>query len=151
MLVYTAAFDNVAITTAIEFLELTAPSDAAIVILGAELSQSTEAGDAQAEQLRVMFRRYSAAGTGGTALDERPHMVGYPAAGATVTNARTVGTASADLWSNAWNIQAGMIYKPSPEERVYVSPSGIVAFELMAAPADSVSFSGCITWGEIGG
>lgn len=151
MLVYTASFDAPGATSAATtLLELTAGASCVAVIIEASITQTTDYGDAEAEGIRILMRRYSSNGTGGTGLVENPHMTNYPAAGSAVVRNASGGTATANLPAEGANIQAGYFYKPVPEARIYVPAGGIIGWELMAAPTDAITFSGYVTWGEIG-
>ena len=56
-LVYTASFDGIAKTAAGDFIEIAAPADAAVVLIGGHLGQSLDFGDAAAEMLRISLAR----------------------------------------------------------------------------------------------
>jgi len=150
---YTATFDNITVSALQDLLTITAPSDAAVVILEGELSQQGDYGDAQAEGLRITINRYATAGSGGTTLTSRPHEVGFPTAGSTVVrNNTSLGGTATLLMSRNWNIQAPIFHIPVPETRWVISPSGVFAITLPTAPTpDSLQMSGWITFAEIGG
>lgn len=152
-LVYTATFDNVTVSALQDLITITAPSDAAVVILEGELSQQNDYGDAEAEGLRITLNRYATAGSGGSSVTPRPHHVGFPAAGSTVTrNNTSLGGTATLLVSRNWNIQMPLFHIPIPETRWTISPSGVFAITLPAAPTpDAIIMSGWITFVEIGG
>ena len=151
-MMYTAVFTDVAVTVAQDFFELTAPSDAVVVIHSCYIFQNTDFGDAAAEGLTINITRYSTGGSGGANATERPLEVGFPASGSAVeTNNTTQGGTPVVIHSEGFNVQAGWAYRPTPEERPVVSPSGIIAIELPSAPADSLTMSGTLTFEEIGG
>lgn len=151
-LVYASVFGGIAVTAVQDLFQLTAPADAAVILLSVRLSQSSDAGDLAAEMLRVEIARATTGGSGGTAITEEPLQAGFPAAGSAVVRQQTtVATGLTILVEDGWNIQAGWLYQPPPEERIVVSPSGIIVVSLPLAPADSLTMSGTITWAEIGG
>lgn len=150
---YTASVGAVAVTAAQDFFELVAPSDAVVVIHSIYIGQYTDAGDSEAEMLPVQINRNTASGSGGSALTARPHEVGDAAFGGTVeaNNTTQAGGTETVLVQEAFNIQAGWFYKPTPEERIVLSPSGQIVVELPVAPTDSITMQGSITFEEIGG
>ena len=152
--VYSASFDGVAVTAIQDLFELVAPSDAAVVLHSAYVGQSSDSGDSESEMLRVTISRTdnTASGTGGTAPTARPHEAGDAAFGGTVeVNNTTQATVTTVVQAYAFNIQAGWFYQPVPEERIVLSPSGTLVVELPAAPSDSLTMSGTITFEAIGG
>lgn len=149
--VYTASFDNVAVTAAQDFFEITAASGTIIRILSVFIGQSSDAGDAQAELLRIQINRYSTSGSGGSTPTARPHHVGDAAFGGTVeANNTTQGGTAVLLVAETANVQAGWYYTPTPEEQILSAVAGILAISLPAAPADSLTMSGRITFEVIG-
>lgn len=150
--VYTASVTDVAVTVAQDFFELTAPSDLVFCILSCHIGQSSDAGDAAAEMLTINITRYSTSGSGGSTPTARPHHVGDAATSVIEeANNTTQGGTPVVLFSEAFNVQAGWHYVPIPEERIWVSPSGIIAIELPVAPGDSLTMSGSITYEVFGG
>ena len=151
-MVYSAAVSEVAVSVIQDLVEITAPADAVVILHSVYVGQSTEEGDAAAEMLPINIVRYATGGSGGTLGTENPHEVGFPAAGGAVEfNNTTQGTTATLLLADAFNVQAGWQYRPTPEERIVVSPSGVLAVELPVAPADAMNANITITWEEIGG
>jgi len=151
-LVYTASFDGIAKTAAGDFIEIAAPADAAVVLIGGHLGQSLDFGDAAAEMLRISLARAATSGSGGTTATARPHQVGFPASGSVCeTNNTTPAGTKTIVKPFTFNIQAGWDYIPIPEDWLYLSPSGILVLDLISTPADSLTFSGWLTFMEIGG
>ena len=151
--IYTAQVSGIAVTAIQDFFEVNCPSDAVVVIHSIRIAQYSDVGDAAAEMLPVQISRSTgSAGSGGTVPTARPHQVGTVAFGGTVEVNNTVqaGTTVVVL-SDAFNIRSGWFYNPPPDERVVISPSGIVVVELPVAPADELTMEGSITFEEIGG
>lgn len=155
---YTTLFDGVAVTVAQDFFELTVPSDAAVIIHEVHIGQGTEEADAQAEMLRILLKRGIGAtsGSGGSTHTPAKLETGQAAAGSTVeinnTTAATAGGGSLTTFkADAFNVQIGWHYVPTPESRPVLSPSEILVVNLPDAPADSITFSGYIVFEEIGG
>lgn len=146
---YTASFAEIAVTAIQDALEVVAPSDGVVEILSARMSQSSDEGDAQAEMLPVTISRAATSGSGGASVTPRPHVVGHPAFGGTAerNNTTQAGTPTVII-ADCFNVQAGWLYVPVPEERIWLPPSGIAVMTLNVAPADSLTMSGSITFAE---
>ena len=149
---YSAELNGAVITTARDLFEITAPSDAVVKILCCRIGQTTEEGDAQAEMLSITIARYTGTdGTGGATPTPAPHELGYSAASSTVRTNVTEGATKTIVLNDAFNLQAGWLYQPLPEEMILLSPSGKLAIYLPATPDDSTTFEGTLTFEEIGG
>lgn len=156
---YVGEFTGVAKTAAGDMIELIAPSDAVLVIHEVKVTQSTEAGDAQSEQLDVVFKRASGtytSGSGGSTATPRPMNFGDAAFGGTLeTNNSTPASAGTGvlntLFTMAENVHNGWHYLPTPEARVVISPSQALVVALGTSPADSVTFNLYVVFEEIGG
>lgn len=149
---YAATFASVAVTAAQDLFTIGAPSDACVIIHSVQIGQSSDAKDAEDEQLPLLVHRPSAAGSGGTAGTARPLNVGDAAFGGTVDlNDTTQSTPGNIILADAFNVRAGWVWIPTPECRPVISPSGFLTIELAAAPADSLTMSGTVMLEEIGG
>lgn len=150
---YTASFEAVAVTAIQDLFEINAPSDAAVILHSFEIGQDSDAGDTEAEMLRCTISRApTASGSGGSTPTARPHNEGDAAFGGTVeANNTTQATGTVVLKPIPFNVQAGCVYQPTPEERIVISPGDRLVVELPAAPADSLTMSGSIVFEEIGG
>ena len=149
---YTAVFEEEAVTGAIDLFELVAPADMAVAIHGVMISQSSDAGDAESEQLQVLIHRGSTSGSGGTTPTPRPLVVSTTASTVTVECVNdTQGTEGVHIHAEAYNIMAGLTIWWPPEVRPIISPSGRLIVEQQTAPGDSVTMSGTIYFEEIGG
>jgi hypothetical protein len=150
--VYSAVFAGVAVTAAQDLFELNAPSTGVVEILSCRLGQSSDYGNTEAEGLRIgIHRSTGASGSGGSAPTARPHNpLDTAYAGTVEANNTTVATTLTQILSDVWNIQAGWLYVPIPEERIVIPPSGRLVFNLPAAPADSLTMSGTLTWQVLG-
>ncbi len=149
---YAASFNAVAVTAAQDFFELVAPSDAAVVVHSLCLGQSSDAGDAEDEQLNLLISRSAGGGSGGSTVTPSPMNVGDAAFGGTCeANNTTQATPGVALHSDAFNIRAGYQVWWTPETRPVLSPSGGLLVELTGAPGDSLTMSGTMVLEEIGG
>jgi len=149
---YSVTFEEVAVTSVRDLFEIVAPSDAAVVVHGLVVSQSSDAGDSQSEQLNLLIHRGSTSGTGGTTPTATPLAVGDAAFGGTVeVNNTTQGTEGTIVHSEAFNVMAGCQIWWTPETRPVISPSARLIVELQTAPSDSLTMSGTLYFEEIGG
>jgi len=146
---YAVCFENVAVTAAQDFFEITPADDKPIVIHACYLTQSTELGDAAEEQLRVkIIRGHATGGSGGTAptpasLDPAGSAAGFAAEVNNTTIAST-GT-TVDLHAECFNVRTGWIYIPTPEARPKASQANTtIVVRLMANPTDSITMSGTL-------
>ena len=153
---YSSVLDTAATAAAIDFFELLTPADAVAIIHSVRITQSTDAGDAQAEMLELVMRRVTGAptsGSGGT-TNENPLMQGAPAAGSICeagNSTKLTGGTSVDLLREGFNVQVGFFWTPTPEERIIISPSTRLVVELVTTPTDALDFHGTLIFEEIGG
>ncbi len=145
---YAVTFENVAVTAAQDFFEISPADDRPVLIHAIYLSQSTDVGDAAEEMLRVkIIRGHTTGGSGGTTPTPTPlsSSAGAAAGFTAEVNNTTIASAgtTVDLHAEAFNIRAGLAYIPTPEARPGASQANTtLVVRLMAAPADSLSMSG---------
>ncbi len=148
--VYTAVFEEVAVSVAQDLFELVAPATGVVVVHSVTISQSSDAGDAQAEMKNILIHRGTATGSGGTTVTPSPHNVGSAAFGGVCEANNTTQSAEGTfLWSEGFNVQIGFFYMPPPEDRIVIPPSGLFIVELQVAPDDALTMSGNIVFEEI--
>ncbi len=150
---YAITFSAVAITGAQDPLELTPADDIPLALIGWELFQTSDHGDAQAEGLSLtVIRGHTVGGSGGTSVTPAPLDPGDAAASFTAkVNNTTVASSgtTASLYAGGWNLQAGA-EKYFPEElRPRVKQSNTTLVVRMSAPADSITVNG-VFWVEEG-
>lgn len=145
---YTVEFENVAVSAQVDFFELTAGDDRPIELAGLVIGQSTEVATnvGEDEFLRYrIIRGHTSSGTGGATPTPVPIDPTDPAAGFTAdTNNTTIASAgtAVNLHSDTFNVRQGLqIWWPAEFGPATVQASLLVV-RLMAAPADSVTFSG---------
>jgi len=143
---------SVSVSAVQDFFEIVGPSDAITVIHKVTIIQSSEAGDANAEMLRVQISRSTGtSGSGGSTLTPRPHEEGDSAYGGTVeANNTTQATTTTVVVEDGFHTQAGWVWRPD-EGPIVISPSGRVVVEIPAAPSGAITMQGSITFEEIGG
>jgi hypothetical protein len=146
---YAVTFENVAVTAQVDFFELTPADDRPIYLHALHLSQSTEVADAQEEMMRVqVLRGHATSGSGGSAPTPAPlNPIDTAAAFTAETNNTTIASAgtTVSLYSEAFNVRSGLVQVWPPELRPMASQANTtIVVRLMAAPADSISFSGTL-------
>lgn len=151
---YKVTFAAVAATAPQDLFEINAPSDSPLLCHGWEVGQSTEAGDAADEQVRLEFiRGHATSGSGGSAFTALPRVTGDVAFGGTCeinnTTIASTGTAEA-MHATAFNVRAGHVFSPLPEARPHLAAGGRWVLRMNSTPADSISFSGTIIFEELG-
>lgn len=146
---YSVNFENVAVTAAQDFFEISPADDKPVRLLGLFLSQSTELGDAAEEMLRIqVIRGHSTGGSGGSAQTPVAINPGNPAAAfAAEVNNTTIaadGTAVI-LHSDTFNVRAGMQLFWTPETAPMASQANsTIVVRLLANPADSITMGGTL-------
>ena len=151
---FTAVFNNVAVTAIQDLFELVAPSTGIVVLHDIHLSQNTDVGDAAEEILRIeLTSGHTTSGSGGSAVTPVDVDFGDPAFGGTCEANNTTQAVSGTIvthyvWN--WNIRGPFDKIFTPETRPILRPSRRMCIELPAAPADSITMSGSITFEEIG-
>lgn len=148
---YTVSFAASAQTAAIDWFELIAGASVGIVLLGLDISQTTELGDAAEEQISWYIKRasgsYTSGSGGNTSVARPPVRAGDGAATFTAETLNTTqiavgsGTLTTMLQSS-FNLRAGLDKLWTPETAITCGGSQALAIGLGAAPADSVTWIG---------
>lgn len=147
MRTYTVEFDNLAIAVATtDILEFLAADDKPCRLLGWEIGQTSDVGDVQEEGVRLRWvRGNTTSGTGGSAITPRPCLEADVAAGlaceAGNTTAATAGTA-VNLATAPWNIRLPWDKWLPQDCEFSFGGTSLMVLRLVAAPADSLTFSG---------
>lgn len=155
---YAIHFNDVAVTAAQDLFEIVNPADSVMILHEFEITQSSDAGDAASEQLKVSVKKGigSTSGSGGSAATVSKIQTGDAAAGITAevnntSQAVAGGGSLTRLLAMAGHVQAGIHHLPTPECRLVFSPSEVCIISLDAAPTDSLTMSGYAIVEEIGG
>jgi len=152
---YTVEFENVAVTAAVDFFEITPADDKPCIVHAVFINQYTDFADAAEEILRYrVIRGHSTGGSGGAAPTPRPVNSTSAAAGfAAETNNTTIASVGSpvNLHSDCFNIRVGLQLILPPEMRWEVSQGQTtLVVRLMATPTDSLSMSGTLYVEELG-
>lgn len=152
-LMYSASFSVTGATAIQDLFSLLVTAPDMCIVHSIRIGQENIEGDANAEMLDIGIGRASAVGTVGSAPTAIAHMNGAPAASVTVrANDTTPGAGYTSLLQDAFNLQAGWLYLPTPEERVLMSAEAsndVFICKLLSAPAGSTDLVGSITWEEL--
>lgn len=142
-----------AITTVIDIVEITAGASHIGVIHSFEFGQTSDAGESELEQLEITVARVTTAGSGGAAITaSSPLRSGDSAYVSTINEFNGGRAVTANIMDiSAFNVMAGMVHKPTPEERIVVAPGTGLVFGLTVAPGDSISSTYRLVWEEVGG
>lgn len=152
---YYAPIDAAGVTAGQDVFELVPASEDPIRLWAFEISQVTEAGDAQAEQLELdLIRRTGTptSGSGGSAATGSPATQDDTATTATVeqdnTTAATGGTAET-LLKIGWPLLTFYRWDAPHEDAAFqVKDSDLIHLNLITVPADSVDIVGWVCYSE---
>lgn len=145
---YSVSFSGVAVSAAQDLFEYLVAADKVLTLHECHVSQSSDAGDSESEQLRCSIRRVTGSptsGSGGSTPTPRPLDPGDAAAGGTIEANNTTqisGGTNVVVAEECWNVMAGMHYVPTPEAKIDFTGQTRLVVELEAAPADAVTMSG---------
>lgn len=143
------------VSAAQDFFEVLAASGKPFVLIGFNLSQTSDYGDSASEGLQVLIKRATGSytsGSGGTTLAGSAagkHSTNDSNAGPTVefnntTQASAGSGALTTLFADSMNVQAGYTYCPIPEARFrFLSAEACIVS--ISAPADALTMNGTIT------
>ena len=149
-----AQFENVAVTAAQDFFEVTPAANKPMVIHGYGLHQTSDTGDAAEEILRIsLVRGHTTSGSGGSTVT--PALLASSADTASgdttveINNTTIASTAGTTLYVHGMNVRAGLEVWFPPEARPGVSAADTtIVLRLLAAPADSLTMGGWIVFEE---
>jgi hypothetical protein len=153
--IYTVDLTPTAVTVAADLIEITPASNKPIIIRGFSLGQTTDTGDAAEEIISLVWiRGHTTSGSGGSAPTPRPKNPSDTAAGFTAevfnTTAASAGT-GVNLNRHAWNVRSPIERPYTPEEAPEASAANTtLVLRMAAAPADSLTISGCVVVEELG-
>lgn len=145
-----------AFTAQIDIFELLSGSGHPIDLLGFEFGQITEFGDAQEEVLQVILKRVTASPTSGSGGGTSTPIATNPGGSATNATLETgnttklTGGTSVELARWAWQVRAGCLYVPTPDEIIRLDSATRFVLELATTPADSIGgIIGRISFAEL--
>lgn len=148
---YTATFIDIAVAAGQDFLSVQPAANRPIEICYVSLFQTSDFGDAQAENLAVsLVRGHTTAPSGGVAVT--PTLIGDSNAATSGVTARRNDTTIASggsvvtAYDMSFNVAAGLERWFPEDFRLRVQNAVWVNLRLRTAPADSLTMSGTIGW-----
>lgn len=145
---YTVQFTAVGVTAAQDLFEITPADDKPCEVVGLMIGQSSDAQDAQDEQLGLkVIRGFTASGSGGSAPTPAPLSSIDTAAGfaAEVNNTTPANTGTGvTLHADAFNVRAGYQLWLPEGCGWRVSQANTTLVVNLTAPADSLTMSGTL-------
>lgn len=146
---YSIPFSAVSISAAQDLFEILAASAKPFYLHEVVFAQSSDYGDAQAEGLSILIKKATGSytsGSGGTTPTAVKHATNDASAGPTpeVNNTSQASAGSGALTTiraDAFNVQAGYQYLPTPEQRILFLPTEACVVSI-TVPADAITGSG---------
>jgi hypothetical protein len=152
---YSVPFSATAVTAAVDVFEVLAATGKPFILHEVVIAQSSDFGDSQAEGLSILIKRgiTNTSGSGGSTVTPAKHATNDSSAGPTAeilntTQATSTGGSLTTIRADAWNVQGGYQYLPTPETRPLFLP-GEMCVVSMTAPADSITVSGTMVIEEL--
>lgn len=145
------------VSAAQDLLEILAASGKHVILHGLIISQSSDAGDTESEQLRVDVKRatgsYTSGSGGGTATIGKQNHADAAEAFTKERNNTTQAAAGSGalttLHSEAFNVQAGYQFIPTPEMRMNFAPAEALVVSI-PAPSDALTMMATAIVEELG-
>lgn len=154
--VFTGSFAGTSLTTFgnNDAFVLTAGSSTRVAIREVRLSQTSDFGDAEAEQISVYFGVGSTSTGGGSSITPQnlQRHSGAPSPASSLTGPSTTlasTTSVAVVWTGDLNVAAGLLYRASRDEQFVIEPSDRFTIRL-GTPNDALTAHGTIVFEELG-
>jgi len=153
---YSVPFSATAVTAAVDLFEVLAATGKPFILHEVVSAQSSDFGDAQAEGLSILIKKATGSytsGSGGSTVTPAKHATNDAAAGPTAeilntTQAIAGSGALTTIHADAFNVQGGYQYLPTPETRILFLP-GEACVVSMTAPGDSITVSATLKFEEL--
>jgi hypothetical protein len=153
---YSVPFSATAVSAAVDVFEVLASAAKPFILHEVVLAQSSDYGDAAAEGLSVLIKRATGSytsGSGGSTVTPAKHATNDAAAGPTAETNNTTQAAAGSgalttIRADAFNVQAGYQYLPTPEQRPFFLAAEACVVSI-TAPADAITLSGTLVFEEL--
>ncbi len=153
---YTVPFNQVSVSAAQDLFEILGAADKVTELAGLNLSQSSDAGDSESEQLHISVRRVTGSPTSGSggstvtpvALDPSDAAFGGTCEANNTT--QLSGGTNTVVMAESFNVMAGLPLVIPEEMRPRISGATRLLVELESAPNDAVTMDGYATIIEYG-
>ncbi len=146
---YTASFTDVAVSAQQDLFQIEAITIPAI-IHAIFISQTSDVGDAAAENLSIIIQRVTDDVTNDIVEALLDTGDGAALADLAVNETTELTTGAQIIHSEAWNIAMSFIWMPPPEMRITVQVGNAVVVNLNDTPADELTMSGTMYFEEAG-
>ena len=147
--VYSASFTEVAATAQQDLFQLEALT-VPLQLHAVYLSQSSDVGDASAENLSILIRRVTDAVTNDIAEVKIDSGDAAANADIAVNETTELTTGASTIHATTWNILNEFIFLPPPEMRPPAVIGDVICVNLNTPPADSLTISGTAYFSEMG-
>lgn len=157
--IYSGQFNSVNYDTSVQDLfEILLTATVVGILHEVKITQESDAGDAQSEQIAYQIKRGigNTSGSGGTTLAPNKHETGDAASvDAAIelnntTQAIAGGGSLITILEDCQNIHNGWHYLPTPEARIIFAPSEAIIVSIETIPSDTITLSGYVVWEELG-
>lgn len=150
-----ARFYFVSISTQQDLFELLAPSAKAIRLYRVVLTQTSEVGDAQEENLLILFKSgQTITGSGGTVANPVALSGGDVDDASSTVAVNNITKASGGtiktFWVDGWYVRSPFLWLPTEAERPIISPGTRMTIELAGTPADAMTANGLLVYEVLG-
>jgi hypothetical protein len=154
-MIYTAPFSAIAVSAVQDLWELNVHASTRVRLREVRFGQSSDSGDAAAEQLYITFvRGYTVSGSGGasvTPVNVSGHTGGLTAASAVERNNTTqASTSGTVMFADVWNTQAPYLWLPPENDMRFTLEASTRFVVTLSAPGDAITMSGTLTFEEFG-
>lgn len=147
-IIFTAAFNAVAVAAQQDFFEVNVPATGVIFLHSIELSQSNRKQDAQEEFFNILLRVGATTSGSGGSTPTANNAQGATYGGTVEANNTTKATGGTIVtrrnWN--WNIRSDFELVFTPETRPRFAPSDRMTIELATTPAASTTMSGILVF-----
>lgn len=151
--IYKVPMDAISVSAVQDLFEINSGSGFVTRLLEVFIGQSSDAGDAEDEMLRVqIIRAHSTSGSGGASVTPVGVNAGSAAFGGTCERNNTTqatGGSPVTICADTFNVRAGWVYRATERPIIVIPPSGRLVVALPAAPADAITMSGYAVIEEI--
>ena len=146
---YSVSFAEVAVTAQQDLFQIEALVVPA-TIHAVYLSQTSDVGDAAAENLSILIRRVTDGVTNDLAEVKLDNGSSAANADLAINETTELTTGAEIIHSEGWNIAMPFVYLPPPELRPIITIGDAIVVNLNSTPADSITMSGTLYWEESG-
>lgn len=146
---FSLSFSEVAVTAQQDLFQV----EALVVpakLISVTLSQSSDVGDAEAENLSIVIQRVTDAVTDDLATVNIDSGDATQNADVAINETTELVTGASIIHTEGWNIAYPFIYLPTPKNRPTIEVGNALVVNLNTTPADSITVSGTLVFEEEG-